>query len=416
MRLKGTFTVPGDKSVSHRVALMAILAEGLCRIENLASGADVQSSLEAASALGCRVRLWGTATEILGAGGRAPSEARIDCGNSGTTMRLLMGVLAGRDGKFVLDGDDSLRRRPMDRVANPLRLMDARIDCPNGMSPVQVIGGTLRGIEYELPVPSAQVKSAMLLAGVQANGWTVAHEPIPSRDHTERMLEAWGARIERGEKQWKVERSSLALPQSLSVPGDISSAAFFVCAAAIMPDSDVIAEGVVLNPTRGGFLDVLHRMGADVTVERRGESPEPWGDVRVRFSPHLTGVKVEPEEVPLLVDEVPILALVASQAEGETVFAGVDELRVKESDRIEAIVSQMRRLGVDADADANALRIRGPAKLRMPARLDSFGDHRIAMTLRLAAALVGADPIIEREECASISFPGFHQTLRELAR
>ncbi len=469
MRLRGVFSPPGDKSISHRIALISQVARGECVVSNLAPGADVRSSLEAVRLLGTDVRRVGDRVVIrasepipcrrnglsaleradqsgneetasrtepthvrefleggpgetslhneVSPGIFAPSSSpplRIDCGNSGTTMRLLMGILAGSAGEFVLDGDESLRGRPMERIAVPLRLMGADIDTESGRCPVTVRGNRLHGIDYELPVASAQLKTAILLAGLQADGETVVREKTPSRDHTERLVALCRGKIRTSRDAVGVERSELHLPESLHVPGDPSSAAFFLCAAAIVPDSEVIAERVLLNPTRTGFVGVLQRMGADIGIEVQGDHPEPWGTVTVRFSPDLAGCEVSAEEVPSLVDEVPILALVATRARGVTVFRGVSELRVKESDRLAAVSSQLGAMGAKVTGDADTLVVEGPTDLRAVGLLDSFGDHRIAMTLRLAGLMTDSKPVIQGEESVVISYPGFHDTLERL--
>jgi 3-phosphoshikimate 1-carboxyvinyltransferase len=414
--LKGEFSPPGDKSISHRIALLSTLAEGECRLSNCSSGADVRSSLEAVRKLGVQVRSVEDQINIVGAGGRLLEGARIDCGNSGTTMRLLMGILAGRPGNFMLDGDGSLRRRPMERVALPLRSMGAAIETENENCPVRIQGGSLHGIEYELPVASAQLKSAVLLAGIQAQGITTVREPAPSRDHTERLLENWGARISGADGKFRVERSDLTLPESFRVPGDISSASFFLCAATIIDGSEVTAEGVLLNPTRAGFLEVLSRMGAQIEIETSGDTPEPWGRVTARFSADLTGCRIGAEEIPSLVDEVPILALVATQAHGTTVFEGAGELRIKETDRLAAVADQLGLMGANIAADGDRLIVRGPTALKAPQRLQSFGDHRMAMTLRLACILTNSEPMIEDEASTAISYPEFHETLNRMLR
>jgi 3-phosphoshikimate 1-carboxyvinyltransferase len=442
MSLDGTFSPPGDKSISHRIVLLSLLARGTCRVANLSPGGDVRSSLDAVSLLGARVEWSGQEVTISGAAGRVAKEAQIDCGNSGTTMRLLMGILAGIPGRFLLDGDSSLRRRPMERVAIPLRRMGATVDCTDGRCPLTVEGGGLKGIDYELPVPSAQLKSAVLLAGLQAEGTTVVRETTPSRDHTERLLEYCGGRIFRthareqfknedgpraaskpadGERKgmspvWSVERSSLELPLEFRVPSDVSSAAFFLCAAAIIPGSRVRAEGVLLNPTRTGFLDVLRRMGARTEIFIEEESPELRGTIEIRYSPNLSGCEISGEEIPALVDEVPILALVATQARGRTVFLDAGELRLKESDRLAAVADQLSLMGARVEADSDCLTVEGPTSLKSPPQLDSYGDHRMAMTLRLAGLLDDAEPYIEGEESSAISYPEFQETLRALTK
>jgi 3-phosphoshikimate 1-carboxyvinyltransferase len=416
LSLRGAFSPPGDKSISHRFALISVLAEGECRITNCAPGADVRSSLDAVSLLGCEVRYDAETVTVRGARGITRNEALIDCGNSGTTMRLIMGVLAGIQGEFVLDGDESLRKRPMERVAVPLRKMGAQVQSTDGKCPVRIHGDRLSGITYELPVASAQLKSAVLLAGMRADGKTLVKELIPSRDHTERLIRLFGGTISWSDGIVQVERSDLVFPPSFFIPGDPSSAAFFLSAAAIMPGSEVTAEGVLLNPTRTGFVQVLKRMGASLDITPAQEAAEPWGAVTARFSRQLNGCEVQAEEIPALVDEVPILALVATQATGRTVFHGVRELRVKESDRLAAIASQLGLMGAKILADDDSLTIEGPTALKSVSRLDSFGDHRIAMTLRLAGVLADSDPWIEGESSVNISYPGFHDTLKGLSR
>ncbi len=413
-RLSGVFTPPGDKSISHRVGLFSLLAGGSCRVANYSPCADCQSTLGAVTALGGRLDRQGEVLVLEGGQGRLRPRAEVDCGNSGTTFRLLMGLLAGRRGEYRLSGDESLHRRPMERVAAPLRLMGASVATNQGRPPVTISGGALLGIDYALPVASAQLKSALLLAGLQAVGPTTVHEPAPSRDHSERLLAAWGAAVSRGADWVRVEPSTLTLPASLRVPGDASSAAFFLCAAATTPGSRVTAEGVLLNPTRVGFLTVLERMGARVTVTQQGREPEEWGRVEAEYCPELSATAIAAEEVPLLVDEVPILALAATQARGTTVFHGVEELRVKETDRLAAITSQLGAMGARLWTEGDRLLVQGPTPLRVPERLESFGDHRIAMTLRLALGLAGGECPISDQDCAAISYPGFAADLEKL--
>lgn len=411
MRLSGEFAPPGDKSISHRVGLLALLAEGQCRVRNFSRGADCASTLAAAAQLGAAVNWAGEDLLLGGAGGALASQAKIDCGNSGTTMRLLMGLVAGQYGSYVLDGDESLRGRPMERVAAPLRLMGAKVACHDRCPPVEITGGGLAGISYDMPVASAQLKSALLLAGMQADGETRLNEPAVSRDHTELMLGAYGAEIGRINGGWRITRSDIRLPANIWVPGDPSSAAFFLCAAAILQGSEVTARQISLNPTRIGFISVLQRMGARMETLQQGDSPEPWGNVKVGYSPGLKACTVEAGEFPLLVDEVPILALTATQAQGTTVFKGVGELRVKESDRLEAIISQLGAMGGDLRADGDDLLVTGPTELKAASPLESFGDHRMAMTLRLAGLLCADQPKINDEECVAISYPQFGEVL-----
>ncbi len=331
-------------------------------------------------------------------------------------MRLLMGILAGQPGQYVLDGDDSLRKRPMERVAAPLRRMGAAIELAAGKSPATIEGGDLRGIEFELPTPSAQLKSATLLAGVQASGATSVLEPIVSRDHTERLLTMMDAPLTKIRGGWRVERGPLKFPAEFDVPGDSSSAAFFLCAAVILPGSEIIARNTLLNSTRSGFARVLLRMGASLNIETDREDPEPAGTITARYSRGLAGCRIDAEEIPALIDEIPILALAATQARGTTVFEGVGELRVKESDRLAAIAGQLGAMGARITAEEDRLIIEGPTPLKARRELDSLDDHRIAMTLRLAGLLTETEPAIRGEECVSISYPDFHEALRMLCR
>ena len=414
MKLQGSFTPPGDKSISHRIGLFALLAEGACRVENFSPCDDCASTLAAVRQLGARVERQENLVKISGAE-QALRPGTVDCGNSGTTMRLLMGVLAGRPGEFLLKGDESLSRRPMQRVADPLNAMGARVRCEEGKPPVQITGKQLHGAEHNLAVASAQLKSALLLAGIQADGETRVIEPAPSRDHTELLFKAFGADIWRQEGAWCVKRSALSLPSDLSVPGDASSAAFFICGAIITPGSRMEARDTLLNPTRIGFLKVLERMGAQLEIIEKSHDPEPCGLVRAAFSPDLRGCRIEAREIPLLVDEVPILALAATQAKGETVFHDVGELRIKESDRLGAIVTQLGAMGAKLAINGDDLIVQGPSRLRVPEReLESYGDHRIAMTLAMAGVAAGQMPEVHDAECATISFPSFYAELERL--
>jgi 3-phosphoshikimate 1-carboxyvinyltransferase len=414
MKLQGTLAPPGDKSISHRLGLFALLAEGDCAVENYSPCEDCSSTLAVVRKLGVGVTRQGNLVKLSSVGGNI-KPGKVDCGNSGTTMRLIMGILAGRPGEFTLTGDESLSRRPMQRVADPLNAMGAKVRCEDGKPPVNIIGAKLRGVEHELTVASAQLKSALLLAGLQAVGETKVKEPAPSRDHTELLFKAFGADIQRQEGAWRVKPSALSLPKKLSVPGDASSAAFFICGATIAPGSKIESENTLLNPTRIGFLKVLERMGAQIEIEEQGRDPEPWGKVRAAFTRDLRGCEVEGREIPLLVDEVPILALAATQAKGETVFHDVGELRIKESDRLGAIVAQLSAMGADLSIRGDDLVVQGPTKLVAPGHeMDSYGDHRIAMTLAITGVVAGRLPQVKNADCAAISYPGFYGDLERL--
>ncbi len=418
--LRGRIRVPGDKSISHRALLLGAIAQGATRVENFLPAADCLATLSCVRALGIEVeRTSGRELIVRGRGLRGlrePSDV-LDCRGSGTTMRLLAGILAGQPFYSVLTGSEQLRRRPMGRIAEPLRRMGATVLGRQGgrLPPLTIRGGGLRGIDYALPVASAQVKSAILLAGLYAEGPTTVHEPGPARDHTERMLRAQGARIEvRGRAVTLYPGGELA-GLEVTVPGDFSSAAFFIAAACLVPGSELVIEEVGVNPTRTGFLEVLRAMGAEVAVENRRErGGEPVADIVVRTEggdggPPLRGVEVGGELVPRMIDEFPILAVVATQAEGETVVRDAAELRVKETDRIAAIASELRKLGAHVGERPDGFVVEGPTRL-VGARVDSHGDHRLAMSLAVAGLVAEGETIVEGAECIGDSFPGFEES------
>jgi 3-phosphoshikimate 1-carboxyvinyltransferase len=417
--LEGHIAVPGDKSVSHRAVLIGAICEGDTRIAGFGRSADTESTIAAVRALGVTVDELDVDTITVHGVGlrglRAP-DGPIDCGNAGTLVRLLAGILAGQDGReFELEGDESLSARPMDRIATPLTRMGAGVEATNGHLPLGIQGRPLNAIDYELPVASAQVKSCVLLAGLFADGATTVVEPIPTRDHTERMLELAGARVTRRPTSVTVEQADVLRLPSVDVPGDISSAAPFLVGAAIVPGSSVTAHGVGLNPRRAGVLDMLGRMGARVAIyNRRLIGGEPAGDVEVRAS-ELVGTTIVAAEVPSLIDELPILAVAACHARGETVVRGAGELRAKESDRIEVVVEQLRRIGGHIRATQDGFRIKGvPARLRGGV-VDSHGDHRLAMLGAIAgvASIEGVE--LRGAEAAAVSFPGFFEVLEQIA-
>ena len=424
--LRGAVHVPGDKSISHRAVLFAAMADGASNLSGVLDSEDVRSTIAAVSALGARVdlalrgdgSLAGTVAGWGEAGPRCPA-VPIDCGNSGTTVRLLMGVLAPWDVAVELTGDASLSRRPMRRIVDPLAEMGARFS-PAGREtlPLTVVGSRrLRAIAYEAPVASAQLKSAVLLAGAFASGDTVFTEPAPSRNHTELMLPAFGVPVAVRGNVVTVTGPACMRACNVKVPGDPSSAAFLLCAALLKLGSDVVVEDISLNPARTGFIRVLERMGADVSVERRGwEGAEPCGSVRARFTGALRGCEVAAREVASLIDEVPVLALVAAFARGTTVFREVGELRVKETDRLAAIVEGLSLLGVRAWDESDCLFVEGRPDLEVPAGLafDAHGDHRLAMTWSLPG-LCGSVPVAVRGfECVAISYPGFLNDMKRL--
>ena len=412
--LSGSLRVPGDKSISHRSIMLGAIAEGTTRVSGFLEGEDAIATMNLFRALGVRIDgpyqgivvVHGVGLRGLRAAGR-----QLDCGNSGTSMRLAAGLLAGQDFDSELTGDESLCRRPMRRVAEPLGRMGARIEtAAGGRPPLRIRGNPrLKGIDYAMPVASAQVKSALLLAGLYAEGETRVTEPAPTRDHTERMLAAFGHPVHRQGNAVRVSPGPLKAT-AVAVPADISSAAFFMVGASIAPGSDVTLTGVGMNPTRTGAIDILKLMGADIAVlNERAAGGEPVADLRVRHAP-LKGIAIPGRLVPLAIDEFPALFVAAANAEGETTLSGAEELRVKESDRLQVMADGLAALGVAATATADGIRIRG-GRYR-GGRVDSHSDHRVAMSFAMAA--LRASGPIEIADCANVatSFPGFVELAR----
>ncbi len=405
---RGLFALPGDKSISHRAAILGAMAEGETRVRNYSSAADCTSTLACLGGLGVEVRRDGTDVKVAGGGLASwrPPTAVLDAGNSGSTLRMLAGALAGRPFLAVLSGDESLRRRPVERVATPLRAMGATVLTTGGRPPLTVEGGRLKGLAHDLKVASAQVKTAVLLAGLQAEGTTSVREPGPSRDHTERMLPLFGAIVERDGLVATVRGGVRLRGTEVVVPGDASSAAFLVVAALVLPDSEVRLDGVLLSPTRTAFIDVLRAMGGKVETRLAATFPEPVGSI-VASSSRLRGTTIDPALVPSLVDEVPALAAAAACAEGTFMVTGAAELRIKESDRIAALAEGLSALGVRVRELPDGLVIEGGARLR-GARVRSHGDHRIAMALSVLALAAEGPTEVENAECVAVSFPGFY--------
>jgi 3-phosphoshikimate 1-carboxyvinyltransferase len=412
--LRGHIAVPGDKSISHRAVMLGGIAEGETAVRGFGRSADTESTIAAVRALGVTVdeedvdalRIHGIGLRGL----REPAEP-IDCGNSGTTLRLLAGILAGQRGRFELTGDDSLRRRPVDRVAEPLAQMGAHVQTAEGLPPLVIEGGELRGIRYELPVASAQVKSCLLQAGLYAQGRTTVIEPVPTRNHTELMLAAAGVRVTRRQRRISVGPvESLAL-REVVVPGDISAAAPFVVAATLLPGSELTIHDVGLNPTRTGLLDALERMGARITIFHRHRSGgEPVGDLEIR-SAELTATIVRAEEVPRMGDELPLFALAAAGARGESRVEGARELRVKETDRIETVATSLRALGIRIAESDDGFGVRGVPSRPRGGGMSSHGDHRIAMLAAVAGLISREGVDLEEPEAVAVSFPGFFELL-----
>ena len=416
-RLRGRFRIPGDKSISHRAVMLGSLAVGETRVTGFLDGADALATLAAFRAMGVdiqgpdagRLRIQGVGMDGL----QAPAEP-LDLGNSGTSMRLLCGLLCGQSFDVVLAGDGSLSARPMRRVTEPLAQMGAAIHATDaGTAPLLIHGGqALTGIQYEMPVASAQVKSALLLAGLYASGETWVREPAPTRDHTERMLEGFGYPVLRERCGWVgLEGGGCLRAVDIDIPGDISSAAFFVVGACIAMDSEVVIEHVGVNPTRTGVLDILSLMGADIELRNRGHAGgEPVADLHVKSS-NLRGIRIPERMVPLAIDEFPALFVAAACAEGSTVLTGAEELRVKESDRIAVMAEGLQALGIDAEPRPDGMAITG-GRLR-GGRIRSHGDHRIAMSFAMAGLRAREEIVVE--DCANVgtSFPGFADLARE---
>ena len=412
--LRGELTVPGDKSIGHRAVIFTSIARGRSRIWNLSGGEDNLRTVQAFKDLGVKIWRDGEALCVEGKGWNglsAPAKV-IDCGNSGTTMRLLSGVLAGRPFVARLDGDASLRLRPMQRVIEPLGRMGAQILSRNGkgLAPLEIRGGSLQGIHYTLPIASAQVKSAILLAGLQAGGVTSVEEPQQSRDHTEIMAQAFGARLKVDGRSVALEGPQCLVARDVRVPGDLSSAAFFMAAAAAIPGSELVIREVGCNPTRSGIIDILRRMGASIElIHSRDEAREAVADLRISGR-DLSGVDIGPEMAARTIDEYPVLCVAAALAQGVTTISGAKELRYKESDRIAAMTSELRKLGVRVEEREDGMKIEGSSRLQ-GAGVRSYGDHRIAMALAVAGLSAEGGVEIDDSACADISFPGFFDLL-----
>jgi 3-phosphoshikimate 1-carboxyvinyltransferase len=417
--LRGTIAVPGDKSISHRAAILNAVADGEAVVEGFQRAADCLATLRCLRTLGVDWRWQDEMTLSIRGRGRAglsEGDRVLDCRNSGTTMRLLVGLLAPQPFFSVLSGDRSLRSRPMARVIEPLRLMGADIRGreDGARAPLAVCGTSLKGIRYRLPVASAQVKSALILAGLYADGETVIEEPARSRDHTERMLQAMGADIHAGDGTVRVRPLAGDLqPLSLRVPGDISAAAAWLVLAACHPDAHLQIQGVGVNPTRTGVLDALRLMDADVAIKEerpaKAEGPEPVADITVRSS-RLRGAVIEGELVPRAIDELPLIALAACFARGETIIRDAAELRVKESDRIRATARELRRMGADIEELPDGLRIRPVGRLQ-GATVSSHGDHRLAIMLALAGALADGETVVRNAGLVAVSYLWFWRDL-----
>ncbi|NEU31144.1 3-phosphoshikimate 1-carboxyvinyltransferase [bacterium LRH843] len=415
--LNGAIRVPGDKSISHRAVMLGAIAEGTTTVEGFLAGDDCLNTIKCFKSLGVSITQEDEHVKIEGKGWAGLTEPRdiLDVGNSGTTIRLMMGILANRPFHTVLIGDDSIAQRPMGRVADPLREMGSLIDGRNGgqMTPLSIRGGNMKGFAYHSEVASAQVKSAILLAGLQSEGMTSVTEPALSRDHTERMLEAFGVEVKRDGLTVSIEGGQSLKAQHITVPGDISSAAFFLVAAAIVPGSNVTLTGVGINPTRSGIIDVLKEMGASITISNeRIAGGEPIADITIATS-SLKGIEISGEIIPRLIDEIPVIAVLATQAEGTTVIRDAEELKVKETNRIDTVVSELKKLGATIEATEDGMIITGKSSLS-GATVSSYGDHRIGMAMGIAGLIAEGKVEIERSEAISISYPNFFDHIDEL--
>ena len=413
----GTIRVPGDKSITHRAIMLSSIAKGSSVINEFLPSDDCLRTLEAFKSMGVNIERRGDSLYIGGCGLRlrAPQK-EIYAGNSGTTTRLMSGILAGQGFSAIISGDESLSQRPMKRIIEPLSLMGAVFESQNFRLPMKITGkNPLKAIEYQSEKASAQVKSAVLLAGLYADGRTVFREPIKSRDHSERMLKAFGADIKDDGLQVSIEAVKELAPQEIDVPGDISSAAFFIAAALLIPNSNLRIENVGINPTRDGFLETLKNMGADIVCENQREvSGEPACDILVRHS-QLRAVDIDGDMVPRMIDELPIFALTAAKASGISRVRGAGELRVKESDRIKAIVCEFMKMGAEIEETDDGFIVYGNEKSEFKgADTDSRFDHRIAMSLAVAAMNASGETLIRNAECVEISFPNFFKELQKL--
>ncbi len=416
--VRGTVRLPGDKSISHRYAMLAGMAEGPSRLENYSTGADCASTLGCMRALGVKWERKDGAQNVIEVQGRGPMlhapDRPLDCGNSGSTMRMLSGFVAGQRFTSEMIGDESLSRRPMERVIKPLAAMGAQIESREGKPPLRIHGATLKAIDYKMPVASAQVKSCLLFAGLLAEGETRIEEPLRTRDHGEVALRAFGAQVERSGNTVRIRGGQRLRGIEARIPGDISSAAFFLCAAALFPDSELTIPGLLMNPTRARLLDILAQMGLRIAVTQLDEvHGELVGSLRVEGS-GLQGTTITGADSAALIDEIPVLAAIAPYTDQGMEVRDAKELRVKESDRIAAVANNLRLMGAQVEEREDGLRIPGGQTLR-GAELDSFGDHRIAMAFAVAALCAEGETLIRGAESAAISYPAFFSTLEEVA-
>lgn len=414
--LKGTITIPSDKSISHRAVMFSSIAEGECTVSNFSSGADCHSTLNLFKSLGVDIQFIDEKTlKIKSIGILKPTKTSVfDCGNSGTTMRLVSGVLAGQNFNSTLVGDLSLSKRPMKRVIEPLTLMGANITSENGLAPLKIIGQKLQGIDYKSKLASAQVKSCILLAGLNAEGETTFTEPYVSRNHTENLFKYLGADIKINGSEVTLNPSKL-YAKDINIVGDISSAAFFIVAGLIVPNSDFIIKNVGLNYTRSGIIDVVKRMGGNIEIlNKTTVSGEEVGNIRVQYTENLKPCVIEGEDIPRLIDELPVIAVLASQADGETIIKDAEDLRNKEADRIKCLVKELSKIGVDIEERQDGFIVSGKTKLKGNTELESYHDHRLAMSYYVAGLICENEIAINGFEWTKISFPEFEELVEAL--
>ena len=415
--IKKTITIPGDKSISHRSVMLGSLANGTTHVHGFLTGEDCLSTIACFKKMGIEIELDGTDVTVHGKGLnglKAPTET-LDVGNSGTTLRLMTGILSAQPFSCTVTGDSSIQKRPMDRVEKPLKQMGAEITGQGGekiLAPLHITGHSLKGTHYTLPVASAQVKSAIILAGLYAEGKTVITEPEATRDHTEIMLNHFGADIKRNGNDITVTPVKELYAKEIFVPGDISSAAYFMVLGAVCPDSDITIKNVGINPTRTGIITVLENMGANITLlNERTVSGEKVADINVKYTPSLKSTTVEGDIIPKLIDEIPAIAVAACFAEGTTVIKDAQELKVKESNRIKTVVNELKKFGADIEETDDGMIIKGKCSLK-GAVCDSHNDHRIAMSMAVAGIMAEGSTTIKDSQCVDISFPTFFSLLK----
>ena len=414
--LAGEVTIPADKSISHRAIIFSALAKGKSIVKNFSDGQDPHSTLNIFRQLGVEIKEDENTVTVNSTGKLKPSNTPLDCGNSGTTMRLVSGVLAGQNFNSTLIGDASLSKRPMKRVISPLEQMGGEIKSNDFKAPLEIKGQKLNSISYNSPIASAQVKSCILLAGLNADGVTTVTEPYTSRNHTEIMLKAMGAKLAVDGTTVSIEKTELN-PINIEIPGDISSAAYFICAGLIVPNAEIVLKNVGLNPTRTGIIDVVKSMGGDIEIlSERETCGEKVGDILVKYSPNLKSCKISGEIIPRLIDEIPVISVLSTQAEGQTVIADAQDLRNKESDRITAVVTELKKLGAKIEETPDGMIITGKTSLKGGCDVETYHDHRLAMSLFVAGLVAEKEIKINGFEWVNISFPEFEKLFANLKK